>query len=265
MRWKFRSLIAGAARRTLREEIEQREKIIDQQLRLLETRNKELHDSYVHQQQTASELQRRVHQITTLYETGLDFTSTLDRTSLVDRVLDAITQKLGYDSAMVSFYDPRGACVHDTRVAGVAPDFANLAGKLEVKVTDENSLAGSVFLKGITVLVDDVTEESHRMHPLYKTLATMANAKSFLSVPLRIKALVLGSLTVNCVRESSLNQDDLQLMSIVANQLAIAFDNSSAYCEIENLNLELQSKIYQRTAELEVANEHLKKLLRSKE
>ena len=61
--------------------------MIDEQMRSLEVRHEELHKAYVEQQQNAAELQRKVDQLTTLYEAGLAFTSTLDQEILLERAL----------------------------------------------------------------------------------------------------------------------------------------------------------------------------------
>ncbi|RPH75211.1 MAG: response regulator, partial [Nitrospiraceae bacterium] len=62
------------------------------------------------------------------------------------------------------------------------------------------------------------------------------------------------SLMVDRIQAHSLTQDDLELMMTVAHQVAIALDNASAYEQIEGLNVGLEAKVRERTAELEQAD-----------
>ena len=84
--------------------------MIEEQLRSLENRHEELQGAYLEQQQSATELQRRVDQLTTLHEAGLAFISTLDQETLLKTSLGAIIKKLPYDRAMISFFDQGSAC-----------------------------------------------------------------------------------------------------------------------------------------------------------
>jgi signal transduction histidine kinase/CheY-like chemotaxis protein len=93
-----------------------------------------------------------------------------------------------------------------------------------------------------------------RMHPLNQQLALLTQTKAWIAVPLKIKDRILGSLTVDRIQAHSLTQDDLELMMTVAHQVAIALDNASAYEQIEDLNVGLEVKVRERTAELEQAD-----------
>jgi adenylate cyclase len=55
----------------------------------------------------------------------------------------------------------------------------------------------------------------------------------------------------------SYTPDDQELLSTLANQLTIALDNALAYMEIRQLNVGLEAKVQERTAELRVALEKL--------
>ena len=59
--------------------LKDREKVINEQLQSLETRHEEIQEAYLELQQNATELQRRVDQLTALHEAGLAFISTLIR------------------------------------------------------------------------------------------------------------------------------------------------------------------------------------------
>jgi signal transduction histidine kinase len=254
---RIRSVATRLARWVLRKEIEQREIIIDEQLRSLDAWYQELRDAYVHQEQIAAELQRRVAQLTILHEAGLVFTSTLDRETLIERALQAVIDKLNCDRAMTSFYDPDRQVSCDVHIQGVSDEIATFARSIEVPVKDPDSVEGTVLLQGKPILIDNIQNVWDRLHPLHRQLASVTKADSIISVPLRVGDRIIGSLTVERTHRYRLTHEDLDLMVTVANQIAIALDNANAYRRIEELNLGLEAKVRERTGELERLNKDL--------
>ena len=258
-------VVTSLARRVLQPEIAQREKIIDEQLRSLNSWDQELQGAYVQQQQLSAELQRRVDQLTTLHETSLLFTSILDREKLIEIVLETVVQKLNYDRVMFAFFDSDRKVMYDARLMGVPEEIQSFARSHEIPVTDPETIEGTVLLRGEPVLIGDIRQVVDRVHPLNRQLVEMAKAKSLVSVPLKVKNEVLGSLTVDRVQQYALTDDDLDLMVTLASQVAIALDNTNAYRKVEELMVGLEDKVRERTEELqrlnrdlESANEQLK-------
>lgn len=240
--------------RHLRLESQRRESLIQEQMMFLESRHEELREAYLEQEQTRVELRRKVAQLTALHRTGLLFSSTLDREALMQKVLEALTIDLQYDRAMISFYDPVRQVVMDARVLGVSPEVQAFARTREIPVTDPMSPEGLVLLQGQPFLVRDVEAVWDRIHPLNQQLVLLTQTKAWIAVPLKIKDRIFGSLTVDRIQAHSLTQDDLELMVTVAHQVAIGLDNASAYEQIETLNVGLEAKVRERTAELEQAD-----------
>ena len=240
--------------RILRLESQRREALIQEQIASVESRHEELREAYLGQEQTRVELRRKVTQLTALHRAGLLFSSTLDREVLLQKVLETLTTDLQYDRAMISFFDPVRQVSMDARVLGVSPEIQAFVRAREIPVTDPSSPEGIVLLQGQPVLVGDVQAVLDRIHPLNRELALLTQTKAWIAVPLKIKDRILGSLMVDRIQAHSLTQDDLELMMTVAHQVVIALDNASAYEQIEGLNVGLEAKVRERTAELEQAD-----------
>lgn len=240
--------------RHLRLDSQQHEALIQEQIMFVESRHEELREAYLAQEQTRVELRRKVTQLTALHRAGLLFSSTLDREALMQKVLEALTNDLHYDRAMISFYDPVRQVVGDARAFGVSREIQEFARAREIPVTDPLSPEGMVLLQGKPLLVGDVQAVWDRIHPLNQQLALLTETKSWIAVPLKIKDRIFGSLMVDRIQAHSLTQDDLELMVTVSHQVAIALDNASAYEQIEELNVGLEAKVRERTAELEQAD-----------
>ena len=253
--------------RTTRKDVKTREALIQEQLRFVEARHEELREAYLQQEEATVELRKMISQLTALHHAGLLFSTTLDREALLQKVLETILHELHYDRAMVTFFDRDRQVSHDARILGVSEEIAAFARSLEVPVTDPNSVEGTVLLQGEPVLIGNIRDIWDRLHPLHQRLASAANVTSMISVPVKVKDLVLGALTVDRSQKHSLTQDDANLLMTVASQVAIALDNADAYRQIEALNEGLEAKVRERTTalerlnkELEVANEQLREL-----
>ncbi len=243
--------------RKLRKDSRAGEALIQEQLRFVEARHEELREAYLEQERTSVELRRKVGQLTTLHRAGLLFGSTLDREMLLQRVLESIIHELHYNRVMFTLYDPVRKVSHDARILGVPDQIAAFARSLDVPVTDPDSLEGTVLLRGLPVVVNDIREAWSRIHSLNQQLATVTGAKSILSVPLKVKDRVRGALTVDRDQENGFTQDDVELLMTLAGQVAIALDNTDAYRMIETLNIGLEQKVQERTDSLEQVNREL--------
>jgi signal transduction histidine kinase len=139
---------------------------------------------------------------------------------------------------------------------GVGEDVARPVEGFELLVRDARSVEGAVVLREQTLLVKDGTEFPTTSPELVRFIET----KAFIAVPLKVKDRILGLIIVGRVSDDPLSEADREVMLTFANQLAVGIDNARAYREIEELNLGLESKVRQRTAELEEANDRLREL-----
>ena len=240
--------------RRVQEQAHRREGLIQEQVSFVEARHEELREAYLEQEQTKVELRRKVNQLTALHGSGLLFNSTLDRDALLQQVLETLTRDLHYDRAMISFYDPVRKVLAHAHILGVPPEIQAFVRSKETPLTDPHTPEGGVVLHGRPLLIGDLREVWDQISPLNRQLAELMNTRAVIAVPLKTKDRILGTLTVDRVQAHSLTPDDLELMTTMANQVAIALDNADAYEQIEALNLGLEAKVRERTAELEKAD-----------
>lgn len=253
-----------AQNRSLRSEVEEGTRVIQEQVTSVESRHEELRNAYLAQQHTTAVLRQKVTQLTLLHRAGLLVSGTLDREQLIQSVLHHIKYDLDYDRVMITFYDRVRQVGHDSRVLGVPDHVAAFARTLTTPLSDPSTLEGKLSRDGTPVLVKDIREIWDSLHPMHRELATLTNTKSFIVVPLKVQDRMLGSLTVDRRTAHALTEEDLELMQTVAAQVAMALDNADAYSEIEKLNIGLEAKVRERTAELARANERLQEMDRLK-
>ncbi|MCX5656745.1 MAG: HAMP domain-containing sensor histidine kinase, partial [Candidatus Omnitrophica bacterium] len=106
-----------------------------------------------------------------------------------------------------------------------------------------------------------LAERPETMTPSETKLSELLNIRTFIVVPIYIKEVVAGIAIVgNESLYSRVNEGDIELISILANQIAQSIENSRLYEQLWRSYQELEVRVKERTKELARANEELKKL-----
>jgi signal transduction protein with GAF and PtsI domain len=108
------------------------------------------------------------------------------------------------------------------------------------------SISGVVFRDGVPIQVEDVQKD---LRYSFKDLARKENLVSLLSVPMLIKNRPIGVINVYTSRSHHFSDDEIKVLQTVANQAAIAWENTG---------------LLQKTLEMEEALESRKKIDRAK-
>lgn len=244
----------------------QREELIHEQLETVEKRHEELRESYLDLEQTTVELRRRIIQLSVLHHAGLLFSSSLDRETVVQHILEVLTKELHYERAMLSFYDPFRKVAYDARITGVSPELATHIRSLKVPITMPTSLEGILLLQGQPVLIEDMRAPHvwSNLHSLNQQAADLLHVKSFVGVPVKVKEQVIACLLVDRTMGPALTNHDVEIMMTFAAQAGLALDNTHAYQQIAEMNAHLEERVQVRTRELEMANAQLQDIDKSR-
>ena len=90
------------------------------------------------------------------------------------------------------------------------------------------SVVGRVVQQKIPITVQDVTRESGYKYP---EIAKMEGLRSLVSVPMMIKNRVIGVLNCYTTTEHEFGEEEIQLLVGVANQAAVAIENTNLLTE----------------------------------
>ena len=201
-------------------------------------------------------IRRQVTQLTTLNQTSAAITSTLDRDRLMELVLRLLMDNHGFARMVLILLDSDRAVASVGQVAGVPPEIEETARRLEIPVRDDGSIAAELLIHGKPVLVRDIESAAHRISPVALPVVRQLGLISFVGVPLRSQQRILGYLGAD--RGSLLcTQEDADLLMTVASHVAVALDNARAYSDLEALTATLESRVVERTEELQRLNERL--------
>jgi PAS domain S-box-containing protein len=85
---------------------------------------------------------------------------------------------------------------------------------------------------------------------------------SILAVPMTLSGRTVGMLSAQSYQANVYSEDDLQILSTLANQAAVAIQNGRLFNETERLARELEMRVVERTAQLQREQQNTETLLR---
>jgi signal transduction histidine kinase len=97
-----------------------------------------------------------------------------------------------------------------------------------------------------------------------KSVADTKPSESWLGVPMIARDRLIGVISVESYKKNAFSADDLILVTAIANQAAVALENSHLYRDLEGLTYALEQRVMERTNELRETNLRLMAADRSK-
>jgi signal transduction histidine kinase len=97
-----------------------------------------------------------------------------------------------------------------------------------------------------------------------KHVADTKPTESWLGVPMLARDRVMGVISVESYKKNAFTAEDLILLTAIANQAAVAIENSNLYRDLEGLTYALEHRVMERTNELREINLRLLAADRSK-
>ncbi len=210
------------------QDIEQEHRFKEADLRLLTTLATQIAGT-IHSARLLEESKRRALQLQTAAEIARDTSGHLDRDELLRRSINLIRDRFGFYHASVFLLDSSGEYAVIQESTGEAGAQMVIEGhKLAV---GSKSIIGHVTALGEPLVVNDVTAEAtHRFNPL------LPDTRGEVGIPIMLGDRVLGAVDVQSTVPYAFSPDDIEVLQILANQLAVAVANAELFTEIqENL------------------------------
>jgi signal transduction histidine kinase len=224
---------------------------INQMARALQQREEAI-STYIHT------ITKQVTQLSTLHQTGIAITSTLDVQKLFSTVLKLLRENLGFHRMILVLQNLEHKKGIVSAVSGMSQEFEQQIQYLEFPITP-GTLDETLLIQGRPVLAYDLEEIAYRMNPLILPICRRMGVVSFVSVPLIAHDRVLGYLGADRGNQRC-TQEDLDLLLTIASSVAVAIDNARTYEDVEKLAQTLEERVAERTQDLRSANERLQEL-----
>ncbi|MBW2995271.1 GAF domain-containing protein, partial [Candidatus Woesearchaeota archaeon] len=196
-----------------------------------------------------------------IQEIGESMHSSEKLDELLEKILNSII-KLGFNRAAVYLNSPSEKKLKGVMSIGFKHDVVK---DISLPLSEgKNSLISQVFEKRKPVFVKNVFDPNNRLYVPEEWLKTF-EGDSILIIPLLMENDVIGILTVDMRdKEMKIDEDDLRLLQLFANDAAIAISRSTLNEKLKNFNEHLKHKIKEATAELSMKNRRLEELDRMK-
>ena len=183
--------------------------------------------------QAEENLRRRNEYLATAAEIGQLITSTLDLTTLFRRTVKLLAERFQYDHVAIFTLEEAGFnAILQEATGEVGKIMKENAHKLAV---GSKSLVGQVTGKGEPIIINDTQKsEWHRFNPL------LPDTRSEAGLPLKIGNRIIGVLDLQSKQVNAFKEDDIAILQILADQIAIAIDNARSYDLAQKAVLEMR-------------------------
>lgn len=177
-------------------------------------------------QDLESKVEARTRQLEAAAEVGRAATSILSAEELLSRTVDLIRDRFGYYHVSIFMLDETGRWANLQEATGEAG--AQLKARSHRLAVGSNSLIGWVTAnRKPRIALDVASDEVHFRNEL------LPDTRSEAALPLRVGDRVIGALDVQSRSLNAFNQSDIDVLQVLADQIAIAVENGRLFARQE--------------------------------
>lgn len=185
------------------------------------------------------EVERRLQEQEVVQQVAQVISRRLEMQPLLEEVCGQVADVLGYPNVEILLVEGRQLVMRAAKGAEQA---------VGVHIPLERGIVGRVARSDRAAYVPDV-----RLDPDY--VVAIATTRSEIVVPLHKSNLVIGVLNVESPVPYGLTPDDARLLSLIADQVSVAIENTALYDRLRRHSAELEQTVAERTARLAEALE----------
>jgi GAF domain-containing protein len=156
--------------------------------------------------------------------TGL-LSSTLDLDELLEQIMFSAAELLDAETSSLMLVDEESGDLNITTATGKSGEQVTRR-----QVPAHKGIAGWVVDKN-EIAVVEAPEDDARFYPVMDK-AIQFETRNLVAVPLRVRDETIGAVEVINKREGSFTELDVELAQALANQAAIAIDNTRLYAKL---------------------------------
>ncbi|MBI5942919.1 MAG: GAF domain-containing protein [Chloroflexi bacterium] len=181
-----------------------------------------VHHDITDRKNVEDELQRRNTYLSASAEIGRLVTSTLDLNTIFTRTVNLVNEKFGFYHAAIFIVEETGFNAVLREATGAAG--TEMKENNHTLQVNQKSVVGKVALDGQAVVVNDVSLASlHKHNPL------LPETRAEAAIPLRIGSRIIGVLDVQAKTVDAFTEDEIAVLQILADQVAVAIDNARSF------------------------------------
>jgi PAS domain S-box-containing protein len=187
-------------------------------------------------------------------QTSLDVSkaaiSILDPQSLIQQTVDLIKARFEYDYVGLFLVDENRQFAILRGGTGEAGK-KMLANRHKLPIGDGSMIGWSIANKQPRIALDVGLDAVHFDNPL------LPDTRSEMTLPLIARGGVIGALTVQSEIEAAFFDEDIAVLQVTTDLVAVAIDNAGLHAQITTYTEELEQRVRERTAQLQMTNREL--------
>lgn len=172
------------------------------------------------------EAHKKIYKLQTATEIARDISSALNLDELLLKAINSIRDRFNFYHASIFLVDPSAHNAVIREATGEAgAQLKRIGHKLAV---GSKSIVGFVAGQGEPLVVNDITKDAtHLPNPM------LPDTRAEAAIPIKIGDRILGVLDVQSTIPYSFNSNDIIIFQTLADQLAIAVNNTELFAEIQ--------------------------------
>ena len=182
------------------------------------------------------ELDTAFNNVRTLNEIGKEITSTLDIGLIQEMVFKHANSLLDVTSFLIMLYDEK----EQKLVCNLSMEKGEKLPSFEVSMEEKNRFAVWCVDHASPVFMNDIEHEYMQYVPNRARPQAGESVSSLIYLPLMIEKRVLGVISAQSFKKNAYSQYQFDMLSNLANFVAIAFENALAYEKINKANSDLK-------------------------
>lgn len=195
-------------------------------------------------------LKQRNRELALLNRAAQALTSTLNLNAVLELVLDELRRMLDVTASSIWLLDATRQTLLCRQATGERAELVQ-----GWSITVGTGIVGWTVQTGQSIIIPD-TQNDQRHFPGVD-LKTGMFMRSIVCVPLRAQQQVIGAVEVLDELPGRFDGSALRLIELLANSAAIAIENARLYEEIHRYAVELETRVAERTAELQAERNRL--------
>lgn len=169
---------------------------------------------------------QRALQLQTAAEIARDISGSLDLNQLLAEAVSLIRERFNFYHAAVFLVEPNGEYAAVREATGEAGAQMKHAGH-RLKVGSK-SIVGYVTGNGEPLVVNDTAQDA-----IYYANPLLPDTRAEIAIPLKVGTRIVGALDVQSIHAYSFGDENVNVLRILADQLAVAVINSELFAETQ--------------------------------
>jgi len=192
-----------------------------------------------------NEIRRRTREIEVVYESALKLTRKLQPAVLFENLYQQVQSLFDLDGFILATYQPAEEAIQ-VEFAVEGDNLLAEHNRPTLLASDKNSLLSWIVRKKSSLRIGNVEQDSLPFPPRRHDM----EIRSWLGVPLLVGERVIGALVIQSYKVEAYSPDNQRLLELLANQAAVALDNSRLW---ENAQMRLSRLISLREIDMAIS------------